>query len=99
MFKVGDFVKSKRSGIVYEIIDRAGRNPFNMKETLWEVENEYGLPNAFGTSELEYVQQCSANVGGDPVSGCEELAEGWSDYCAEHNRILENEAYAMMDEL
>lgn len=83
MFKVGDFVHSP-SGNLYEITDRAGHNPFNLREILWEVVNMDGLPNAFPTSELRRANQCSANIGGDPASGCDELVGPDSDYCPRH---------------
>jgi hypothetical protein len=32
------------------------------------------------------LEQCSANVGGDPASGCDDWAVEGSAYCTRHNR-------------
>lgn len=36
---------------------------------------------------VEYGPLCSANVGGDPVNGCEEFALPGTDYCAAHMEV------------
>jgi hypothetical protein len=39
-----------------------------------------GSPGALWT----LAEQCSAGVGGDPVSGCDDLATPGTDYCPRH---------------
>jgi hypothetical protein len=51
-------------------------------------------PDECGECGEHHVQQCSANRGPDPASGCDEIAEPGTDYCPTHNA-----AYAALTEV
>jgi len=53
--KVGDHVRSRRSGHVYIVVDKF-QDPTDFRRVLLDVESaETGLPNVFGTDEVERV--------------------------------------------
>lgn len=55
--KVGDHVRSLRSGHVYIVVDKF-QDPTGFRRVLLDVENVVtGLPNVFGTDEVERVKK------------------------------------------
>lgn len=78
-----------------------GRDPGRGESLCWAialVENPYApdMDKAKGEAMLRYEDtlrssMCSANVGGDPASGCEEEPTGDDGLCDKHRAMVEEE--------